>query len=178
LIRSAKISDDGAYRYRLDRVWDEGPLVVWAMLNPSTADGETDDPTLRRVLAFSHGWGFGGLVVVNLFAYRASKPTTLRYVDDPVGPGNVEAVSTAVGVSELVVCAWGAGVDLPALRDRKGTDIAAIAGGWGVPMACLGRTEKGRPVHPLYVAAGAKPIPYGPGRIGELQLPRDRARAE
>lgn len=148
------------------------------MLNPSTADAESDDPTLRKVLTFSDSWGFGSLVVVNLFAFRSPKPAALRDVADPVGPENRQAVEDAVCGAEVVVCAWGAGVDSPALRGRRGTDVAAVAIRLCVPTGCLGRTERGRPVHPLYVPYEARLAPYGPGRLEDLRLPNDRAPAE
>lgn len=178
MIRSAIISPDGLYRYELRRGWGDGPEVCWAMLNPSTADAENDDPTLRKVVMFSDSWGFGSLVVVNLFAARSSKPKYLQEVADPVGPENAQAVEDAICGSEIVVCAWGAGVDLPALRGRRGTDITAIAARLCVPTGCLGRTERGRPVHPLYISYDRPLVPYGPGRLEDLQLPKDCQQAD
>lgn len=88
LARSAVISEDGLYRYRLDRRWGYGPRVAWIMLNPSTADSEAEDATSRRVQAFSRRWGFSALTVVNLYAWRATDPTDLWTAQDPVGPEN------------------------------------------------------------------------------------------
>src|SRR6187200_2293770 len=83
--RSASFSSDRRYRYRLDRWWSDGaPPVVWVMLNPSAADATVDDPTIRRVVALSRSWGFGGCTVVNLFGWRAAHPRDLASVADPV----------------------------------------------------------------------------------------------
>lgn len=73
---SARISRCGTYRCELRRWWRAGPPVAWLMLNPSTADGLHDDPTLRRIIGFTYRWGFGGLVVVNLYPFRASSAQT------------------------------------------------------------------------------------------------------
>lgn len=75
--RFADISDCGRYRWRLSRRWDDGPQACFVMLNPSTADGLDDDPTVRRCVRFARGWGYGELVVVNLFPYRATDPGEL-----------------------------------------------------------------------------------------------------
>jgi hypothetical protein len=175
MVRSARISVDGLYRYELRRTWDDGPDVAWCMLNPSTANAESDDPTIRRLLAFSHGWGFGGLIVVNLFAWRASKPEALRSVVDPVGPENQDSIEAAIAEAELVVCAWGAGVDSKALRGRPKPNVTAMTAALRKPTACLGRTEQGRPVHPLYVASDVRPVLYEPGPAKPVVLPRDQA---
>src|SRR5262245_13227298 len=105
---SAELSPCGRYRYALTRTWgDPKKVVCWVMLNPSTADADQDDPTIRRCLGFSRAWGAGGLVVVNLFALRATDPDQLRIAADPVGPDNDSHLSTAA-FGRLVVAAWGA----------------------------------------------------------------------
>lgn len=85
----AVISDDGLYRYLLERHWDDTTSsCTFVMLNPSTADALVDDPTIRRCVGFAKSFGCGSLRVVNLYAYRATKPAELWTVDDPVGPAN------------------------------------------------------------------------------------------
>src|SRR5712664_2208515 len=89
IVRSAGFSCCGLYRYWLRRHWDaELPPVCFVMLNPSTADAERDDPTIRRCCGFSRRWGYGGIVVVNLYAFRTSDPCCLRNAVHPVGPEN------------------------------------------------------------------------------------------
>jgi hypothetical protein len=110
-----------SYRYTLTREWLTGVgTVCWVMLNPSTADDTVDDPTIRRVVRFSTDNGFHRLVVVNLFAARATNPTEL--VDmasagcDPRGPDNNEVLRAAISQSLRVVYAWGASVPRPLQR--------------------------------------------------------------
>ena len=87
--RRAIVSACGKYRYRLSRMWDsKKPCVLFIMLNPSTADHEKDDNTIRRCISFAKSWGYGGLYVGNLFPYRATKPEELLTVKDPFGFGN------------------------------------------------------------------------------------------
>ena len=134
----------GRYRYRLDRVWDpDQPRVTWVALNPNTADATSDDPTIRRMIGFSEREGYGGLVVVNLFAWRCRHPKDLKQVDDPVGPDNDAHIRRAVAESAAVVAAWGAA---GGLLDRH-EEVWGLIGEAYV----LGWTKHGHPRHPLYL---------------------------
>lgn len=105
---SAVISPCGNYRYLLTREYDpEGPLMTFIMLNPSTADAENDDSTIRKCRKFSDKQGCGRLAVVNLFAYRATKPEVLKKVSAPIGPDNMAHIIYAASQSDFIVCAWG-----------------------------------------------------------------------
>lgn len=147
LLRTATISDDGVYRYRLGRRWDDRSPVLFVMLNPSTADADIDDPTIRRCVGFARSWGWGGIEVVNRFALRATNPGELMTADDPVGPHNDEHVRQALRESIFTVVAWGAH---PLAADPWPLlDDAQAAG----PVRCLGKTKVGAPRHPLYMAA-------------------------
>ena len=88
--KHAIISQDDKYRYQLSRIWEEEkPKVLFIMLNPSTADADVDDPTIRRVVNFAKSWGYGGVFVGNLYAFRSTDPKGLRYIDNPVGEDNI-----------------------------------------------------------------------------------------
>jgi hypothetical protein len=153
----ADISDCGLYRYSLWRTWDPAkPPVCWCMLNPSTADGSADDPTIRRCVDFAKRWGHGGIVVVNLFAFRATDPAALARTAAPVGMRNDERIHLAVGRCPLVVAAWGCGGSLFG-RDAAVRRLLAFA---GADVRCLGTTKGGHPRHPLYVKASAVPVPF------------------
>jgi hypothetical protein len=153
----ATLSPCGTWRYRLTRSWDADlPQVCWVMLNPSTADAEQDDPTIRRCIGFSQTWGYGGLVVVNLYALRATDPRELAAHPDPVGPDNAEHLVVAAEVSALVVCAWGA----HSMARRREQIAAELLGCGSTPKCCLGVTRAGSPRHPLYLLTDAQLVPY------------------
>lgn len=161
--RSAVISDDDRYRYRLDRRFPVGEGkggVTFVMLNPSTADAEKDDPTIRKCVGFARRWGKNRVYVVNLFAYRATMPGDLlqahRSGIDVVGPENEFYVQGAVGGSDLVVAAWGRNVE-PWKWSRE--HVAKLVGGYR-DMRCLGTTVGGSPVHPLMIPYDRKLIPF------------------
>ena len=85
----APITEDGKYRYYLTRVWDyKKPTLLFIMLNPSIADSNNDDPTIRRVVDFAEYWGYGGIYVGNLYAFRSTDPKGLLKTDDSKGPEN------------------------------------------------------------------------------------------
>jgi hypothetical protein len=161
MIRDAWISEDGRYRYRLKRTWIPSTTpVVFVMLNPSTADATVDDPTVRRCVAFAKAWGFGGMVVVNLYALRATNPKALWADPDPVGPYNdrelTAVAQSAAALQFPVIAAWGAN----ARPDR----VAAVRALPGMSnLRCLGTTKGGAPKHPLYLRADSALVAY-PGR--------------
>ena len=151
MIRTANISEDRRYRYTLTRRWgtiESG--VTWIMLNPSTADAEVDDPTIRRCMAFTQHFGFEAMVVVNCFAYRATDPKELVEVgaDVALGEYNGGYVREACEQSKLIIAAWGA-LKYP-LREAA-LSIAKVIKDAGHSMKCLGKTKDGSPRHPLYV---------------------------
>ena len=156
MIESAVIDSTEKYRYLLTRIWDEDlPLAVFIMLNPSTADAEHDDPTIRRCIGFAKDWGYGGIKVVNVFAYRATNPKELLNVIDPIGPDNYKYIKNAVANAGIVVAAWGATY----LKNRQAYKdaINTIRNAGIDKIYCLGTTNSGHPRHPLYVRGDTKP---------------------
>lgn len=151
LENDAVISEDGRYRYLLRRTWDHNkPRVLYVMLNPSTADARLDDPTIRSCVRLAAGHGYGSMEVVNVFAYRATEPTELLKQADPIGPRNEDAVASAVGRCDVVICAWGA---FPPAREKATPVLNAIRA--HRPAAyCFGKTKAGAPKHPLYIKSG------------------------
>ena len=142
--RSALLSPCGQYRYWLKRRWGTGQPLVWVMLNPSTADAEKDDATIRRVRNFTKREGYPGFVVVNIYAFRATYPKDLRKAPDPVGPNNLEHVSQQVADRRVVV-AWGNNwYPLPSAYK-----IAEAVVYCARSVYCLGRTKQKQPCHPV-----------------------------
>ena len=159
---TASFDDLGTYRYRLTRIWDgDRPEVIWVMLNPSTADATSDDPTIRRVVGFSRSWGFGSAVVVNLFALMATSPADLVTHPTPVGPGNDEEILAATSAAEVVV-AWGnhGTVPNPDTGVSRAHEVRDLVANGRSRLMCLGTTGAGQPRHPLYLRSVTTPVPF------------------
>lgn len=164
--RSALVSTDGQYRYWLSR--DVGPgerVACFLMLNPSTADAEKDDPTIRKCIGFAKRWQCGRLLVVNLFAWRATDPQKLKEARDPVGPENdyyiEKGVDAAVVTAGRAVCAWGVH---GTLHDRNWNVLSLIRHRFSTQVAnlrCLRLTADGHPEHPLFVPYSTELKPFG-----------------
>lgn len=145
------------HRYRLWRCWDPaGERITWVLLNPSTADENVLDPTLRRVQDYSKRWGFGRFDVVNLFAWRATDPKDLRERGFPVGPENNATILEAVSGARAVVAAWGASTWGP-VRARAAVVNILLA---DRNLQCLRTSKRGDPVHPLYQPANLTLQPW------------------
>jgi len=161
MIRYAILSLCGKYRYTLTRRWgDAEGGVTWIMLNPSTADAETDDPTIRRCMVFTQRLGFDALVVVNIFAYRATDPREIVELgggEESQGPENGMYIHWACRQGKLLIAAWGS------LREPlRGAAriISKVVRGEGLALKCLGKTKDGQPRHPLYVRKDAELIEW------------------
>ena len=142
----AIFSPCGRYRYALWRVWDNSlPMVTFIGLNPSTANQDQDDPTIRRVKAFAKDWGFGGINMVNLFGIISPYPEILTTDPNPVGVENDRWIKTKVEESEKVIFAWG---NFKEADERAKSVIAQIPDAF-----CLKRNKNGSPGHPLYIPA-------------------------
>ena len=145
------------YRYRLHRKWGtESGAVNFVMLNPSTAGGHLDDPTIRRCIRFAKDWGFDELIVTNLFAYRTTYPQELKKAEDPWGDQNLSHVLAAALESKQTVIAWGAhggflGADQKVLNRLKSPRINIVH---------LGLTKQRHPKHPLYLPANTPRIEF------------------
>jgi hypothetical protein len=143
----ACISRCGTYRYALWRRWAPGPQVLFVMLNPSTADRQRNDPTIRRCIGLAAAWGYGALAVGNLFAFRTPSPKVLKRAARPVGRANDRWLAWLAAESTRVVAAWG---NEGALLARDAQVRALLA-----PLYVLSLTRQGQPRHPLYAPGGA-----------------------
>jgi len=143
----AVIDPSGRYRYRLDRRWGRGKRICFVMLNPSTADGEKDDPTVRRCLQIARAWKFEWLVVANLYAFRTASPMELFLAEDPIGPENNRWIMDAA-VGSFVVCAWG-----DRAKPERVLQVKGLLS--GIHLHCLGVTKAGNPRHPLWTWSNA-----------------------
>jgi hypothetical protein len=145
------------WRYRLWRRWDASrPVANFLMLNPSTADEERLDPTCARARDYAARWGYGALVVTNVFAWRATDPAAMKSADDPVGPENDAAIARAARAAALVVCAWGNhGAHL-----ERSARVVALLKKDGVRLHALRLNGSGEPAHPLYLSGSLRPRPW------------------
>lgn len=150
--RGADISPCGRYRYSLWRKWGPGATCMFVGLNPSTADATLDDPTIRRCVGFAKAWGYGALMMTNLFAFRSTLPSTMKAAIDPVGPDNDLHLRAAYFNSGVVIAAWGA----HGTHKRRDVQVRAL-----LPhLHYLRLTKDGHPGHPLYLPASLKPVPW------------------
>lgn len=153
-----QLSKDGLYRYTLERTFDPvepsdliAGTCAFIMLNPSTADAELDDPTIRRCIGYAKAWNFRRLLVGNLFAYRATDPKELLGAEDPVGPLNDRWLEVIRKEAQVVVCAWGA----HKLAPRRARQVLGGVAG----LSALKVTASGQPGHPLYLKKTLRPTP-------------------
>ena len=157
--RSAVLSEDGVYRYRLTRRWGFGPTALFIMLNPSTADAMQDDPTIRRCRGYVKTWGMNAVEVVYLYAYRATKPADLPRERAAVGPENDRHIRAALRdvwiTNGVAVAAWGA----HGKADRV-AEVVDLAHSGRIPLLALGTTKGGHPRHPLYVKGDTALSPW------------------
>jgi hypothetical protein len=167
IVRDASFSACGRYRWWLSRVWGDGPIGLVVMVNPSTASHLIDDDTIANLMKRARGWGWGGFIVVNLFALITPHPADLKKVEDPVGVENDTTIDHEVinrcTRGGRVVVAWGCSVDFNAARARaafRGRDAAVLARLVALaPVYCIGRNADGSPTHPL--ARGKFMVPVG-----------------
>ncbi len=151
--KGANISEDKKYRYSLYRIWDDAlPKVAIIGLNPSTADENIDDPTIKRCIEFVKEWGYGGFYMLNLFAFRATDPSELTKTEDPIGNENSNIILDIISKVEKVICAWGN--DGILLKQNK-TVLSLIPKPY-----CLKINATGEPAHPLYLSGTLMPIEY------------------
>lgn len=153
MIKRATFSPCRQYRYTLHRQWGTEWPVMFIGLNPSTATEELDDPTIRRCMGYARAWGLGGLIMTNLFAYRATDPKVMKAQAEPVGTENDDSILVAAESAAIVVAAWGAhGTHLD-----RGKQMRQLFDDAGVRLHYLQLTKDGHPGHPLYLKADLKP---------------------
>lgn len=151
IARSAEFSDCRKYRYALWRHWGEGKsYAMFIGLNPSTADEKIDDPTVRRCMAFAQAWGYDGLCMTNLFAYRATVPDDMKCAQEPIGPDTDKWLKKLAKKAGVVVAAWGVH---GRFMQRDHAVLQMIQ-----PLHYLRLTKGGYPGHPLYLPKTLQPL--------------------
>lgn len=160
-VRTAVISECGLYRYRLSyALAGKGPVVSLGMVNPSRADGEIDDQTMRKVVGFCRGLDASRVIVWNLFAWRDQDVRSLARQPDPVGPDNDHWIRKALADSTVHIVGWGAGAKLPVRLRNRWRAVASIADAAGAELRCWGTAGDGQPLHPLTLAYDRPLVPW------------------
>ncbi len=153
--RHAIFSKDKVYRYLLSRGWSNRPFLYFIGLNCSTADAKFDDPTIRRVVGFANDWGYGGIRMMNAFAFRSPDPKVMKAYPNPIGSRN-DFYIRRYCENKTVIVGWGNdGAWIG--RDKQ---VLAILKEVGAKVFCLGTTDSGQPKHPLYLRKDLLPVPY------------------
>jgi hypothetical protein len=151
--QKARFSSCRRYRYSLERTWDGGKgRVLFIGLNPSTADHKKDDPTIRRCVGFAKSWGFSGMEIVNLFAYRATFPTDLLKAEEPVGKYNDKWIRKAHRRCDQAIACWGSTGSFLDRSERIANSLEDLH--------CIKINQDWQPAHPLYLKADLHPFPY------------------
>ena len=146
-------SDCEKYRYILERIWDKNNgKIMFLALNPSTATEEKNDPTVARMVSFARSWGYGGVVVANVFAFRSTLPSDLKKDKNPVGSENDLLISKESKNCDKIVACWG---NHGTFLNRSENVKRMIKN-----MGCLGITKSGEPKHPLYLRADSRLIKF------------------
>lgn len=170
---AAVFNPERTHRFCLTRTWGSaGRACTFVMLNPSTADAFTLDPTVRRCLGFAAREGCDSLTVVNLFALRSTDPRALYSHSDPTGGdlNDVMILRAALGAG-VVIAAWGVHGTL----NERGTAVTRALVDRGVTLHALTITRDGQPGHPLFVRGDAPLLPYRAGDPGALDAARAAA---
>lgn len=156
IMNAGFISKCQKFRHYLTRKIDvDNDLVLtFIMLNPSTADEKKDDPTLRKCMGFCERLGYGNLIVVNLFDYRATDPKQLKIVSTPCSEKNMDFVKAASEVADKVICAWGVNGTLYKQNEK----VLKVLAKKGIPVHALDITKHGHPKHPLYISYEKTPV--------------------
>lgn len=149
----ANFSECRKYRYALFRIWDNRkPLLMVIGLNPSTANELSDDPTIRRVINFANSLGYGGVYMMNCWAYVSTNPDDLKIESD--NGLNDRWLRAIKSICADVLFAWGA------FKVVKESGRAAELSAMFPDAKCFVKNKDGSPKHPLYVHGKTQPIKY------------------
>lgn len=147
--KGAVFSDCRKYRYVLWRIWNKNkPFIMFIGLNPSTANETKDDPTIRRVQKFAFDWGYGGVIMMNLFVYVTSQPEELEKCKGPWWLNNEWLTNIAV-ICERIIFAWGS---FQQAKERA-EEVKKMFDGYALAI-----NKDGSPRHPLYVKKNIEPV--------------------
>lgn len=158
---SASFSACRRHRHWLERDWsrtDNAAYILWIGMNPSTAEENIDDRTIRKEQKFTRAWKRSRMIKCNVMDYRATHPDILLRADVmPCHVINLPTILHHANGSDIVVACWGA---LPDKLQPYADAVVSTLQAADIPMSCLGYTASGNPRHPLYVKDSAKLMPF------------------
>ncbi|MCP3872135.1 MAG: DUF1643 domain-containing protein [Desulfobacteraceae bacterium] len=150
---TAKFSPNRVHRYALWRRWDEsGKIAMFIGLNPSTADEVKNDPTVTRCINYAKRWGYGGMIMSNIFAFRATDPKVMKAANDPVGSKNDKWLLKLAMEANIIMAVWG---NHGEFMDRGNAVLSLFE---GIELHCLAMNKTGHPKHPLYCKNSLEPV--------------------
>jgi hypothetical protein len=149
---TAIFSEDYKYRYLLERDWSKGSSILFILLNPSTADADKLDPTLKRAYNIAKKYGYGKLVVVNIFAVRGSDPSVIKDIVDPIGELNNYYIKKYSKKADRIIIGWGN----HGIYKNRSLEILKILKIYYDKIYVLGINKSGEPKHPLYTKKNIK----------------------
>lgn len=156
--KGAELSKDGMYRHTLWRFWEfNSKKVLWIMLNPSTADENNDDATIRRCINFTNSWGYSGLCVCNLFDFRAKEIADMKMAEKPQRENNINVIVQTALRCDLVVCAWSNHGSYLGMDEK----VKKALLNEGIELHYLKLNKTGSPSHPLYLKSDLVPVLWG-----------------
>ncbi|MFN8296760.1 MAG: DUF1643 domain-containing protein [Chitinophagales bacterium] len=150
----ASFSHDRTHRYSLWRIWDENkPLVMFIGLNPSTANENENDPTIKSCMRIAKANGFGGMYMMNCWTYISRDPKLLK-TNPMADEWNNNLITVTASKCKDVVFAWGNfSIVSEKGRDRELYEMFPNA-------KALTVNKNGSPKHPLYCKSETKLISY------------------
>ena len=150
------------YRYILG-TRGENPLICIG-INPSTAEPDNLDNTLKSVERIALGNGFDSFIMFNVYAQRATNPDAMEKVYNPLlHRENLEAFRYVLSISKkpAIWAAWGAIIEKRKYLPDCVRDMLNLGKEYGASWHCAGAiTKKGHPHHPLYLRKDEKLKPF------------------
>ena len=150
------------YRYILG-TRGKNPLICIG-INPSTAEPDNLDNTLKSVERIALGNGFDSFIMFNVYAQRATSPDDMEKVCNPeLHRENLEAFRYVLSISQqpTVWAAWGDIIEKRKYLSDCVRDMLLVGEEYGAKWVCAGAiTKKGHPHHPLYLRKDEKIRPF------------------
>lgn len=154
---SAVISNCKRYRYRLDRdVQAHGLVFAYFGVNPSTADAEKDDQTIRKLKGFTQIYGGSRFIVGNPFAARCKEVKKLATINNPVGTDNEYYLHRIINEADILIPCWGNRSKVPEILHSHFDSLLAWLIRSGKPVCTFGLTKSNDPKHPLMLGYDTK----------------------